>query len=116
MRRPSSGGSEGLQVHHQSYDRLGCELDKDLALLCQECHSQLHEIFNSYQTVSLYIRDLSDTQHKDIAYQSRRARSKKAEKARSKATGARHQDKPAFSHGEALRRRKEDYDRRRTDK
>lgn len=28
-----------LEVHHRSYDRLGCELPTDLTVLCQGCHA-----------------------------------------------------------------------------
>ena len=31
-----------LQVHHKSYERLGCELDKDLEALCRKCHEYEH--------------------------------------------------------------------------
>ena len=127
-------GTVALQVHHQSYKRLGSELDEDLALLCQECHSQLHKIYDSYKTNSLYISELSDAQNEDVGLGSCRLRAKKAQpkakkaqpkakkaqpkakKARAIATGARYQDRPTFNHGEALRRRKADYDRSRTDK
>ena len=27
-----------LQLHHKTYERLGCELDEDLELLCLGCH------------------------------------------------------------------------------
>lgn len=27
-----------LDVHHRTYDRLGCELDRDLEVLCRSCH------------------------------------------------------------------------------
>src|SRR5580765_3800863 len=29
----------GLQVHHLTYARLGCELDSDLVVLCRWCHA-----------------------------------------------------------------------------
>ncbi len=30
-----------LEVHHKNYDRLGCELDDDLLIVCRdECHPQ----------------------------------------------------------------------------
>jgi hypothetical protein len=32
----------GLQVHHHTYARLGCELDADLVVLCQVCHESHH--------------------------------------------------------------------------
>lgn len=31
-----------LIVHHHTYLRVGCELDQDLALLCNSCHTRLH--------------------------------------------------------------------------
>jgi hypothetical protein len=32
--------SPNLQVHHLSYDRLGCELPSDLKIVCKKCHEQ----------------------------------------------------------------------------
>lgn len=32
------GETRGLQVHHNSYERLGNEADEDLAVLCFWCH------------------------------------------------------------------------------
>lgn len=31
-----------LHVHHLNYDRLGCERDEDLAVLCEKCHRGKH--------------------------------------------------------------------------
>ena len=31
-----------LEVHHRTYERLGCELMKDLAVLCHNCHQKFH--------------------------------------------------------------------------
>jgi hypothetical protein len=31
-----------LEVHHLSYDRIGNELDSDLAAACRPCHALLH--------------------------------------------------------------------------
>jgi len=35
--------TKGLRVHHRSYDRLGCEADADLVVLCADCHARVHE-------------------------------------------------------------------------
>jgi len=32
----------GLEVHHKTYDRLGRELDTDVAVLCVKCHQRVH--------------------------------------------------------------------------
>lgn len=32
-----------LQVHHRTYERLGCELITDLIPLCEECHAIFHD-------------------------------------------------------------------------
>jgi 5-methylcytosine-specific restriction endonuclease McrA len=32
------GSVDRLTLHHMTYDRLGCELDVDLRLLCVRCH------------------------------------------------------------------------------
>jgi hypothetical protein len=34
---------EGLQVHHRTYERLGCEKMSDLLVLCRPCHTLFHE-------------------------------------------------------------------------
>lgn len=41
------GSSKNIQVHHLTYENLGEEKDEDLVVLCQKCHSELHEPFNS---------------------------------------------------------------------
>lgn len=33
---------KALQVHHRTYERLGCELPSDLTVLCRECHGRYH--------------------------------------------------------------------------
>jgi len=33
-----------VHLHHVSYDRLGCERDEDILLLCTDCHRQMHSI------------------------------------------------------------------------
>jgi hypothetical protein len=33
-----------LHVHHLNYDCLGRERNRDLRVLCHECHSRLHEL------------------------------------------------------------------------
>lgn len=44
-------GTEGLSVHHKSYDIHGDELYhmKDLVCLCKKCHEKFHDIDNSNQ-------------------------------------------------------------------
>lgn len=32
-----------LDVHHETYDRLGAELPDDVAVLCRACHEARHE-------------------------------------------------------------------------
>lgn len=31
-----------VQVHHKTYERLGCELPDDVEILCVECHRANH--------------------------------------------------------------------------
>lgn len=39
------GAKENLQVHHQSYERLGQQGEVfDLVTLCRECHAMIHGI------------------------------------------------------------------------
>jgi restriction endonuclease Mrr len=35
--------TDGLEVHHSAYERLGAELSSDLAVLCHSCHQLHHE-------------------------------------------------------------------------
>src|SRR5947209_4642716 len=35
--------SEGLQVHHRTYERLGQEKHADLIVLCGDCHALFHQ-------------------------------------------------------------------------
>ena len=37
------GSEKDLNVHHFSYDYLGCEDAKDLITLCEDCHQRLHK-------------------------------------------------------------------------
>lgn len=32
-----------FHVHHLTYERLGCEEFKDVVVLCEECHNQVHK-------------------------------------------------------------------------
>lgn len=34
--------TDGLEVHHNTYDRLGRELDSDLLVTCREHHRMIH--------------------------------------------------------------------------
>ena len=36
------GSNLNLQVHHNNYDRLGCELLSDVVVLCEPCHNLHH--------------------------------------------------------------------------
>ena len=40
------GGKEKIHLHHKTYERMGEELDEDLAPLCEFCHSTLHRWHN----------------------------------------------------------------------
>ena len=35
-------GVYGLEVHHRSYENLGCEKAEDLVVLCRGCHRKAH--------------------------------------------------------------------------
>lgn len=48
-----------LQVHHTSYERLGCEADDDLAVVCRGCHLG-HHYNETQQGIGIYIRVLSE--------------------------------------------------------
>ncbi len=36
-------GQDRLQIHHRSYERLGCERWSDLLVLCGQCHALFHK-------------------------------------------------------------------------
>ena len=36
-------GNERLQVHHRTYERVGCEQWSDLVVLCSECQTLFHQ-------------------------------------------------------------------------
>ena len=36
------GAGQGLEVHHNTYERLGHERDADLIVLCRACHQLFH--------------------------------------------------------------------------
>ncbi len=40
-------GHRRLDFHHITYKRLGCELPKDVVLICSRCHSRVHRWFNT---------------------------------------------------------------------
>ena len=37
-------GGIALELHHKTYDRLGCESPDDVSLLCHECHMKADEL------------------------------------------------------------------------
>ena len=39
-----------VQLHHMTYERLGHELDSDLAVLCPKCHDLVHDAKSQHQT------------------------------------------------------------------
>jgi 5-methylcytosine-specific restriction endonuclease McrA len=49
------GNDHTLQVHHNNYERLGNELDSDLIVLCDDCHSKHHDKVPKWtQSTSFY--------------------------------------------------------------
>jgi hypothetical protein len=46
-------GNERLQIHHRTYERLGCERWSDLLVLCGECHALFHKHRRLTQTASI---------------------------------------------------------------
>lgn len=34
------GSQEEIHIHHLTYERLGCEKDEDLMVLCEPCHTK----------------------------------------------------------------------------
>lgn len=48
-----------LQVHHTSYERLGCELPEDLVVVCRGCHLGVHYV-ETQEGIGIYMRVLSE--------------------------------------------------------
>lgn len=42
-----------MEVHHRTYDRMGQERDSDLAVLCDPCHTVVHQLHKSMAFTSL---------------------------------------------------------------
>lgn len=38
------GSTEDLNVHHRTYERIGCELPMDVITLCRGCHAKFHSM------------------------------------------------------------------------
>jgi hypothetical protein len=36
-------GTDGLEAHHRTYERVGHELPEDLTALCSDCHGAYHQ-------------------------------------------------------------------------
>lgn len=53
-------GSNGTEVHHITYDRLGKERTEDLVLLCREHHQEIHNILGYEYTTSYPISVLTE--------------------------------------------------------
>jgi hypothetical protein len=58
------GSKQNLEVHHKAYERLGCEADADLEVLCGECHSRTHDRQEQF-SVRLYYKLASDLLERD---------------------------------------------------
>lgn len=39
--------TDNLNVHHRTYERLGCEAPEDLTVLCRDCHAKFHDRYPS---------------------------------------------------------------------
>ena len=42
--------TKNLNVHHKTYDRLGCELDSDLIVLSTDVHNVFHRHFKNIKS------------------------------------------------------------------
>lgn len=51
-----------LQVHHETYERLGCELPDDLRVVCRGCHVGHHHT-ETQVAVGLYAKVISEVIH-----------------------------------------------------
>ena|SRR3990167_460676 len=55
----SCHGTQGLQVHHLSYEDIGNESVSDLVFACDECHKRLHFENGFYETWSDFLLERS---------------------------------------------------------
>jgi hypothetical protein len=49
------GAKRDLQVHHKTYEHLGCEPDGDLEVLCPDCHRG-HHLEHPAENIKLYLK------------------------------------------------------------
>jgi hypothetical protein len=56
------GARRNVQVHHRTYERLGCEVDGDLEVLCRDCHEGHHvqEMHDAGGEQRLYLKIAND--------------------------------------------------------
>jgi len=58
--------TQDIEVHHRTYDRMGSELDSDLAVLCDACHQSVHILHDTlaYSTLdectTLFIQNVQE--------------------------------------------------------
>lgn len=45
--------TQDIEVHHRTYQRMGDELDTDLAVLCDDCHTLVHQIHKAMAFTTL---------------------------------------------------------------
>lgn len=56
----TEGRFSPVQIHHLTYERLGCELDDDLVCACNRCHRTMHGLDRS--TPLTWIRQYIEVQ------------------------------------------------------
>lgn len=56
------GAKRNVQVHHRSYERLGCEAESDLEVLCRDCHEGEHvrQMHDAGGNSRLYLKIAND--------------------------------------------------------
>jgi hypothetical protein len=62
-----------LNVHHNTYERLGCELPSDLITLCEACHTLFHQQskLTKKENTSMQLREPAPRQKKAYTFQTK---------------------------------------------
>lgn len=53
------GSTDGVDLHHMTYERLGAEDDGDLVALCRTCHTAVHQLHDAAAKV-LTLRQVTE--------------------------------------------------------
>jgi hypothetical protein len=52
-----------LEVHHNNYNRVGCEMPSDVIVLCDSCHEKFHDVMENAPTMIDDFSQINATEH-----------------------------------------------------